>query len=170
MRNPKDALVSFYHHYTADETLGAFNGGFNDFFELYEKKVLGFGDFFEHNAAWYEFNKDRKNSLVVVYEEMRKDPRSNIIKMANFLNKELSEKAVDLIVENSSIESMQSKMNKPRPGPTSWRRERSTFIRKGAVGGWRDYFTQDQSDYVDRQLEKYFEPLGIKFVDMLAKM
>ncbi len=170
LRNPKDSIVSFYHHYTADETMGAFNGSFNDFFELYRKKLLGFGDFFEHIAAWYKFNKDRKNSLMVVYEELKKDPKSNIIKIANFLNKDLSEKAVEMIVERSSIESIKSKMNKRRRRNTSWRADRSSFIRKGAVGGWREYFSVEQSDYVDRQSEKYLTPLGIKFSYTLAKI
>ena len=99
---------------------------------------------------------------MVVYEELKKDPKRNIIKIANFLNRDLSEKAVEMIVEMSSIEAMKSKMNKRRRRNTSWRADRSSFIRKGAVGGWREYFSVEQSDYVDRQSEKIFNTIGNK--------
>ena len=59
IRNPKDTLVSYYHHYRSDPTMGAFNGTWDQFFKLFKEKKLPWGDYFQHNAAWYRFNKNK---------------------------------------------------------------------------------------------------------------
>ena len=103
IRNPKDALVSYYHHLSSDGQLGGFNGTWDQFFEVYRQKRLPWGDFFEHNAQWYEFNKERKNSLILVYEEMHKDPKAHVAKIAKFMGHEISDEIIDHIVENSKV-------------------------------------------------------------------
>ena len=106
IRNPKDTLVSFYHHLRSDHTLGDFNGTWNQFFQTFKEEKLPSGDFFQVNYDWYKFNKDRENSLVLVYEEMKKDPKAHIIKIANFINQPISDKVADVITEKTSVKQM----------------------------------------------------------------
>ena len=103
VRNPKDTLVSFYHHLSSDGHLGGFNGTWDQFFEEFKNKRLIWGDFFEINADWYKFNKGRENSLILKYEDMKRDPRAHVIKIAKFLGHNVSDKAIDLIVEKSNV-------------------------------------------------------------------
>ena len=160
LRNPKDTLVSFFHHCRSDSQLGAFNGTWDQFFELlFKEKKLSNGDYFEHVSEWYKFTRDRKSSLILVYEDMKKSHREHVVKIAKFLGFDLSDKAIDLIVENSTIEDMSAKY-KAYPG---WKTDRSSFIRKGQVGDWVNYFSKEQSDYIDAKCKEYFEPLGLKF-------
>ena len=70
-RNSKDTLVSFYHHFRSDGMLGGFNGTWDQYFEWVKQKRLPWGDLFEHTAEWYEYNKNRPNSLVVKYEDIK---------------------------------------------------------------------------------------------------
>ena len=107
IRNPKDTLVSFYHHYRSAGMLGAFNGTWDQFFEVVVKaKMLPFGDLFQNTADWYKFNKDRENSLILTYEEMKKDHRGHLIKIAKFLGFDLSERVIDLILKRSTMKSL----------------------------------------------------------------
>ena len=55
IRNPKDTLVSLFHHMSNDDTIGGFNGTWNQFFELFKEKRLPYGDFFEGTSAWLKF-------------------------------------------------------------------------------------------------------------------
>ena len=48
IRNPKDTIVSYYHHYKNDPPIGLFTGSFNDFFELAIKGQVCWGDIFDH--------------------------------------------------------------------------------------------------------------------------
>ena len=39
----------------------------------------------------------------------------------------------------------------------------SKFMRKGEVGDWKNYFSQEQSDYIDALCEKKLSKLGLVF-------
>ncbi len=163
LRNPKDSLVSYYYHYMADMVFGFFNGTWDQFFEIIKAKKLPWGDFFEVNADWYKFNKDRENSIVLKYEDIKQDHRGHVIKIAKFLGYDLSEKAVDLITEQSTLKEASPKLNEMFSSWKNWRSEKSNFVRKGAVGGWRDYFSTEQSEWVDTRYKELLEPLGVTF-------
>ena len=163
MRNPKDTLVSWYHQMRSDNHMGKFNGTWDQFFEEFKNKRLLWGDYFEINMDWYRFNKDRKNSLVLKYEDMKKDPRTHVVKIAKFLGHDISEKAIDLIVEECAVKRAGQKINDLFKNCKQWNHDRSTFVRKGEVGDWVNYFSKEQSDYIDAKCKEYLEPLGITF-------
>ncbi len=163
LRNPKDTLVSLYHHVRSDGLCGAFNSTWDQFFEVLKAERGPWGDYFKVNAEWYKFNKDRENSLVVKYEDMKKDHRGHVIKIAKFLGVDLDEKTIDRIVEESTIKSMSKKFEVVEKDDETWKSERSNFIRKGIVGDWVNYFSKEQSEYVDAKTKEYLEPLGITF-------
>ena len=48
-------------------------------------------------------------------------------------------------------------------GFPSWKSDRSSFIRKGEIDDWVNYFSKEQSDYVEAKFGEYLRPLGIKF-------
>ncbi len=105
------------------------------------------GDMFQFNVELYKFNKDRQNSLVVKYEDMIADHRGHVIKIAKFMGYNLSDSVVDYIVEKTKKKEMKKDMDaftqKMVPG------KNFTLVRKGIVGDWVNYFSQEQSDYVD---------------------
>ena len=154
--------MSYYHHMRSENQLGGFNGSWDQFYEVFKQKKLPWGDYFEHVADWFRFNRFRDNSLVLVYEEMVKDPKSHVIKIANFINTELPDTAADLIVKNTSFKKMSGSFNDKMKGIPSWNSERSTFLRKGKVGDWVNYFSEKQSEYVDAKCSEFLEPLGLK--------
>jgi hypothetical protein len=38
----------------------------------------------------------------------------------------------------------------------------SAFLRKGKIGDWKNFFTEEQSAYCDKMVEKYFKPAGLE--------
>ncbi len=140
LRNPKDSLVSYYYHLMAEMSSGGFNGTWDQFFEIVKAKKLPWGDFFEVNADWYKFNKDRENSLVLKYEQTKKDPKVQIRKIAKFLGFDLSEKAVDLICQYSTIEEVAKKIVPIESGHRMSVRDRwvggGTTFPRNRVSGW----------------------------------
>ena len=156
MRNPKDTLVSYYHHMRADIHTGAFHGTWDQFFEMFKEKRLPWGDYFEHTVNWYKFNKDRKESLVLVYEEMKKSHRDHVLKIAKFLGYDISDKVTDTIVEKTSLNAMSKDFNDMLKESPAWKSDRAGFIRKGEIGD-----SEGQSEFVDAKCKEYLEPLGI---------
>ena len=162
IRNPKDTLVSLFHHMSNDDTIGGFNGTWNQFFELFKEKRLPYGDFFEGTAAWLKFFQNRDNTLIMRYEEMKKDHRGHVLKIAKFLGCDISDKVVDLVVEKSSFQNMSRKINSALNESKTWKKG-GNFVRKGEVGDWVNYFSDEQSEYIHVKCKEYLEPMGLTF-------
>ena len=121
-----------------------------------------YGDLFEHTAHWYEFNRNRPNSLVLVYEDMKKNLRENVLHIAKFLNKELSDKTIDEIVRLTTFNNMQQNEKFNLSTLPNFKPEKSPFMRKGEIGDWLQYFSDEQNAFVEDK-GQMFDPLGLKF-------
>ena len=115
-RNPKDALVSYYYHVKGfpqyydcpDVTL-------EEVYKLFVQGKVEFNGFFENVGSWYE-QRHQPNVLFLLYEDLKRDLRGNILKIARFLGENYleemkvnSEKLLNLVVEESSFKSMKGK-------------------------------------------------------------
>ena len=62
------------------------------FFETVVDGEMMSGDLFQTTANWYNYNKERENSLILVYEDMKKDLNGNLKKLSDFLGKKSFER------------------------------------------------------------------------------
>ncbi|XP_077998914.1 uncharacterized protein LOC144451872 [Glandiceps talaboti] len=153
VRNPKDTAVSYYHFYKLASGYGFKDGTWNMFYDLFINKKVDYGDWFDHVLGWWK-HKDDGNVLFLKYEDMKRDAKSSVEKIAEFLNVDLNEQTVDDIVDHCSFEKMKrnptvNMENTFKPNYISPGKENS-FIRKGVVGGWRDHFTVNQNTEFDQ--------------------
>ena len=93
---------------------------------------------------------------------MKENTKEHVIQIAKFVRYELSDKAVDLVVEKSSVKAASKKFESRFKEIPMWKQD-GAFIRKGEVGDWVNYFSEEQSEYVDEQCKEYLEPMGIKY-------
>ena len=100
VRNPKDTLVSLYHFCRMNRYFGWFSGTWDQFFETVVDGEMISGDLFQTTANWYNYNKERENSLILVYEDMKKDLNGNLKKLSDFLGKNLSKGSTKNCREN----------------------------------------------------------------------
>ena len=163
IRNPKDTLVSLYHFCRMNKNLGCFHGTWDQFFQTAVCKESIKGDLFKITVDWYSFSKARDNSLILVYEEMKKDLRGNIKKLSDFLERDLSEEIIDIIAEKTTFENMSKDPNLNKRNIPIFKEERSTFFRKGKVGDWKEYFNEEQNEYIETKSKEFFDPVGLKF-------
>ncbi len=155
LRNPKDTIISHFNYQKNLLLTGQFTGTWDQFFDLTIQGKIVQGDFFDFTSKWYKFNKARENSLVVKYEDMQKDRRGHILKIAKFMGCEVSDKVLEYILQKTSVPVMSDEFNTP----IKW----VNLVRKGQVGDWMNYFSKQQSDHVDEKCKEYFEPLGLTF-------
>ncbi|XP_001631095.2 sulfotransferase 1C4 [Nematostella vectensis] len=150
IRNPKDCAVSYYHHcrrwkpYKCDVT-------WDEFFEAVINGVAENGSWFDHVLGWWE-HRDDPNILFLKYEDMKKDLHHAVRQIALFVGKCLTEEALNRIVRQTSFDAMkggeqfyESPFMRPFIAPGA-----SSHIRKGQVGDWRNYFTEEQSRRMDQ--------------------
>ena len=163
IRNPKDTLVSYFHFYRMNMSLGCFNGTWDEFFDLVKNDKIFFGDVCQSMADWYRYNNNRENSSIFVYEDMIKNLRGNVKKLADFLGCRVSDNVLDIISEKTTFNNMCNDPNLNVTGIPTFKQEISKFLRRGKVGDWKDYFSEEQNEYIENKCKKIFDPIGLKF-------
>uniref|UniRef100_A0A0K0FTM2 Sulfotransferase 6B1 (inferred by orthology to a human protein) n=1 Tax=Strongyloides venezuelensis TaxID=75913 RepID=A0A0K0FTM2_STRVS len=171
VRNPKDVLVSYYHHVRNMKINEWENGDFNVMFDMFLNDEIESGGYFMHVKSWLPHIHE-ENVLFLVYEDMCKDLKGNIIKIARFLggnaNRVLEDpKLLDEVVETCTFKSMHDK-NELFSSQITMRTK--TFIRKGGSKNWKKYLTKEQSDLIDKKFNEYFKDtiLGNLWVEEMA--
>jgi hypothetical protein len=100
------------------------------------------------------------------YEDLRAEPHRELRKLLDFMQVDASEEHVNAAVEYSSYENMKKMESKQqfrlaggRMMPRDKDNPDSYKVRRAKVGGYRDYFTDDEVAVIDRQLAETLDPL-----------
>ena len=163
LRNIKDLLVSYYHFYTMASPFGFFKGSFHDFFEMFKANKLAFGDPFEWYAGWWQA-AHLAHVLVVKYEDLVDDPYAGTRNIAHFVGKDFSNEKIKEMADACGFKEMEKHPSTNVDNFMHFDQGISKFYRKGKVGDWKNYFTEEQSQLIDERCKEYFDPIGLSFV------
>ena len=102
--------------------------------------------------------------LFLIYEDMKKNVLESISKIAVFMEIDLPHATIAKIADLVSFE----KMKNDKTANISWasqfvRNNTSFFMRKGVVGDWKNFLSDEQSAEIDAKCEKKFEGLNVNF-------
>ena len=163
LRNPKDTVVSYYHHEKLIKSHG-YIGDFPSYFDLFMDNLMMYSSYFDYvREAWSKRN--HPNVCLLFYEDMKKDLATNVRKVAKFLGKELTNENVEALVDHLSFKKMKNNpaVNKEQAKIAKRFNEEGSFIRKGEVGDWKNYFTDEMNKRMDEAIEKHLKPIGLEF-------
>uniref|UniRef100_A0A803TL77 Sulfotransferase n=1 Tax=Anolis carolinensis TaxID=28377 RepID=A0A803TL77_ANOCA len=162
-RNPKDVLVSYYHFSKVSVLLEEVE----DFEIIMEKflagKVMG-NLWLDHIEGWYA-QRENMNILFLMYEDMKKDLKSTVLKICDFLGKRLTEEEIDDVVDKASFGKMSvdRRTNYTTMPPDILDFSKGRFLRKGTVGDWKNIMTVAQNERFDSVFKERMEKLPFKF-------
>ena len=71
-----------------------YSGTWDEFYQLYKSGKVYFGSWFDHVLEWWK-HRDAENILFLKYEDMKKDHRGAVKKMAEFMGYNLEEEVID---------------------------------------------------------------------------
>lgn len=86
-RNPYDCCVSYYYHAKGFPWYHFSKGTFSEFFDMFVRGKVDYGDYFDHLLPWYERRHDT-NVLFLTYESVKKDTSTWVLRIADFLGKQ----------------------------------------------------------------------------------
>ncbi|XP_064489145.1 sulfotransferase ssu-1-like isoform X2 [Ornithodoros turicata] len=193
-RNPKDCCVSFFYHTKGFSGYEFRNGTFETFFDIFYKGETDFGDYFDHILSWYEHRND-PNMLFLHYEDMKSDPKENVLKIARFMGNGYYRHLLDDpqfledVLKGSDVKAMKDYTNdqladfftKPfKEGEedvpaglrlfhklTQSAPSDAKLVRKGIVGDWKTHFTEDMNEKMDKKITEKTE--GTELIEVWRK-
>ncbi|XP_020374237.2 amine sulfotransferase-like isoform X2 [Rhincodon typus] len=129
-----------------------------------------YGSWFDHIRDWYS-HKDELNMLFVTYEDMQKDIRSVIGKVASFLNKKLDGETLESIVDRCTFAYMKTNpATNYQAALKHINHDIGHYFRKGTVGDWKNHFLVAQNEWFDFIYEKRMAEFPLKFVYDLSSV
>ncbi|KAI1305318.1 Sulfotransferase 1E1 [Halotydeus destructor] len=140
-RNPKDVLVSYYHHLTKQYGLTL---DMQQFRKLWLDGDCLYGNYFEWLNGWAPYLNE-PNVKLIFYEDLKSNISKAILDLANFLGYDISEGSplLTTIIDKSSIDYMRAQIQVTQTG--------NHLVRKGNVGGWKDELSPEDVLAVDLQ-------------------
>ena len=165
MRNPFDQLVSYYHFYRMYVHWGQFTGSWDEFYtDYYKKGKLFYGDYFESVGGWWDVRDEHKDHILYIkYEDLVRDTRVGVLKVASFLGKDLNEEAIVSILDQVLFKNMK---DNPKLNMTEVQCMDKTivpFLRKGIVGDWRSHFNKEQEEEMYNMFKEKILSRGLQF-------
>jgi hypothetical protein len=172
VRDPRDTIVSQYFQwkhrmrqrkriingYPLDDIgIGAFAAG--DAAGL--PKLLAFMN------AWAQDIEKFPNLLLVRYEDLRAATRDELRRILVFFGQSPSDDELDDCIAHASIDNMR-RMERDNAGrlmantrlkPADVNDPNSFKVRRAKVGGWRDYFTEEEAASLDRLVRERLSPI-----------
>ncbi|KAJ8040142.1 Sulfotransferase family cytosolic 1B member 1 [Holothuria leucospilota] len=154
MRNPKDVLASNCRFLLGSSGKGKDEELWKYLFNTFLTGDAPYGSWFDHvENAWV--NRNQGNVFFTSYEQLQKDFKSVVKPLSQFLGHELDEDALDRVEEKSTVQAMKKTyddIEKNIPGGTALVKAmgKSSFVVKGVIGSWKDYFTVAENELLDQ--------------------
>ncbi|KFO83084.1 Sulfotransferase 1C1 [Buceros rhinoceros silvestris] len=162
-RNAKDNLVSYYHFHRMNKAMPE-PGTWEEFMEKFMTGKVLWGSWYDHVKGWWKA-KDKHRILYLFFEDMKENPKREILKILKFLEKDVNEDVLNKILFYTSFETMKENpmANYTRDFQGIMDHSISPFMRKGAVGDWKNYFTVTQNKKFDEDYKKKMADTSLVF-------
>ncbi|XP_060029134.1 sulfotransferase 2A1-like isoform X2 [Erinaceus europaeus] len=154
IRDPRDVLVSGYF-FSKIFSYTEPSASLQVHFERFLQGNVSYGSWFEHTRGWMTM-RGKENYLMLSYEELRRDTRSTIEKICQFLGKTLEPEELNSVLKHSSFQAMrENKMsNYTLADGVFVNLKNGSFLRKGISGDWRNHLTVAQAEAFDRAFQE----------------
>uniref|UniRef100_A0A8D2Q7R9 Sulfotransferase n=1 Tax=Varanus komodoensis TaxID=61221 RepID=A0A8D2Q7R9_VARKO len=162
-RNAKDCLVSYFHFQRMSK-VNPHPGTWEEYIETFMAGKVGWGPWYDHVKGWWKA-KETHCVLYLFYEDIKKDPKSEIRKVMQFIGKQLDEVTLDKIVHHTSFDIMKNNplVNRANVPMSIMDQSISPFMRKGTVGDWKNHFTVAQNERFNEDYQRKMADTTLAF-------
>jgi hypothetical protein len=174
VREPGDALVSFYHFMKGV----IFEGEAIDLDTFAVELFLAgsaSGRYWEHVRSWWDV-RDRDDVLILCFEDMKQELRATVERVAAFIGMAADADLIDLVTRQASFEFMRAHESQFDDRPTTlafcrmlgFPPARTTKVRAGRVGDRHAALSPRIAAMLDEEWQRVIGgPLGLRSYDEL---
>ncbi|GMI87570.1 sulfotransferase 202B1 [Hibiscus trionum] len=161
-RNPKDTFVSLWHFTNKLRTNGT--NSLEETFDKFTRGVSLYGPFWDHVLGyWKQSLENPERVLFLKYEEMKEQPKVQVLKLAEFLGRPFSlEEEIDGILKLCSFENL-SNLEVNKTGKLASGEDYNTFFRRGDVGDGKNHLSPQMIKKFDQITQQKLHGYGLKF-------
>ncbi len=173
-RNPCDIAVSWYFQFTKRQSARK-QELINHFIEHpVDRHTVSMWDFVRHSDiglpslidflnTWERNVKALERSLILRYEDLRAEPAKTLRQVLELMGESFSDEEIEGAVSFGSFENLRQLESKGafRQGGLTLRNAKdpdSFKVRRGKVGGYRDYFTPEQVAELEELMSSRLSP------------
>jgi hypothetical protein len=165
VRDPKEILVSSYHFVAG--VAGPLMPKPDAWFELFltNKFPLGFGSTWAEHTAGYWALRNKRNVLVLLFPDMKRDLQGAVQRVAEVLDVRLTQAEMNAVIDKSTFSYMSSIENKFTPipkGTLPWG-DGLKMMRQGKAGHSSEMLSLEQRTRIDAHFEEELRRLGSDF-------
>ena len=163
-RNPKDVVVSYYHHNVIIPGHG-FVGNFDQFAQFFKEGPILYGNYWQHLLGGWN-RRDHNNVMFLWYEDMKTDQENIIDALCKFLDHPLPLKLKHDLLDHVRFDKMK---RNPATNPSGALAlpAGQDFMRKGQVGDWRNYFDKQMNESWDKWILENITDTGLQTIQHL---
>lgn len=163
-----DTFVSLHHFANKIRPPSLGPNRLEDVFDMFCRGVCICGPFWDHVLGyWKESLEKPQKVLFLKYEEMKEEPIIHLKRLVEFLGcpfslEEETLGVVDEILRLCSFDHLSS-LEVNKNGKLSSGEENKAYFRRGEVGDWKNYLTDEMVDRLVQINEQKFVESGLKF-------
>lgn len=149
IRDVRDVLLS---QYSRENELGlVWWANFDGYIKAFlEGTINGFGPWQEHIPQWLDSPLTKRGDLLAVkFADMRRNTQETLERVVDFLGFEVQPEVIAEAIADNTVEKMRAREERSQTLHKSTREE-GRFVRKGAVMGWREKFTEPQLELIEQ--------------------
>lgn len=155
VRDPRDVVISYFFHLTRRSRFPVQL----DISSFIRDPGYGINRVIDLMNIWNENRRIPKDFLLIKYEDLHRDPVGELRKIVGFagindVNDELLKEAVEFgSFDNMRQMELSNSLQNGRLKPRNPNDQESYKVRKGQVGGYRQYLSEEDVKYVDTQVK-----------------
>ncbi|XP_047988482.1 luciferin sulfotransferase-like [Leguminivora glycinivorella] len=161
-RDPRDVVVSLYQF---ARRLMTIKTDFKTFWTLFFNDLVIYSPCLAHvKEAWQL--RHHPNMEFIFYEDMIRDIPLYIKRVADFLDKKLTDDQIAELTEHLNIKNFRKNESvNPNWMNKSGNPDSEGFIRKGEAGGWREHFDEEMAAQAQRWISEHLAGSDLRFPD-----
>jgi hypothetical protein len=170
LRDPRDIAVSFYFQLTKRATpVEKLRKGIDDgiaglpIFDFVLDERLGLPRIIERMNQWERDIEGLPHQLRIKYEELHAAPVATLRRVADFIGGGFTDDQIERAIAFGSFDSLRAKeqqgfFDSERLQPADADDPESFKVRRGKVGGYKDYFESEQLEAIDDLIRARLSP------------
>ncbi|XP_076452532.1 sulfotransferase 1C2-like [Babylonia areolata] len=168
-RNPKDISVSLYNmarQLSRSSFRSAFEGTYHGYARLFLNGTAPHGSWFDYVRAWETKRRELPRNQVYVssYEVMTREPVEETARLASFLGLNVPDSLCRDIAQACSFDNLKEACLQKVGAPTFWKPGSSGIFRKGKVGDWKNWMSDDLSAAFDNAVTSRLHDIDNDFI------